>query len=75
MPLDEELPPDMEQDLLERDFSSPRKQNVRDPKAKKMIERSLTGRSITKQVRSRLLQLMAMTAARKNSSGGGLSDG
>jgi hypothetical protein len=46
-----------------------------DAMSKKQIEKSLTGKSVSKLARSRLLQMMAMNAAKKNAFGGGSQNG
>jgi hypothetical protein len=48
----------------------PKSASMGDTRISKQIEKSLTGKSISKVARSRLLQMMAMNAARKQSSGG-----
>lgn len=53
----------------------PKMSGMNDSRSKKIIEKALTGKSVSKLTRSRLLQMMAMNAARINSMGGGSQNG
>ena len=71
---EEEMLP-MADEFAGEDMMLPKTSGMKDPRAKKQIEKALTGKSVSKLTRSRLLQMMAMNAAMKNSMSGGSQNG
>lgn len=66
---------DMEMDGVEMTQMFAPQRVPADSRSKKDIEKSLTGKSVSKLTRSRLLQMMAMNAAKRNAFGGGSQNG